>query len=164
MKTQSIRTKLIAMAMAIVALAAVWAACGTNRVEAVQDSQSNITPMPRDCGGCTLIPDPFGIASNQTVRINVANPAAEVMIIAPCILDADGNLLMDFGRATVAPGRIMSFDLDGDSLVHPRDRFGRIQMRVVVTTERREPEPHLSVEVIDNATGKTTAFIGDPNE
>jgi len=55
---------------------------------------------------------------------------------------------------------MMSFDLDGNSIERGRDRFGRIQMRVVVTTERREPEPHISVEVIDNATGKTTVLIG----
>ena len=158
MKTRNKRTKLVAMVTAVVALAASWAILGASRVVAVQEN----APSPRQCPGCALLPDPFGVASNQTARINVANPAAEVMIIIPCIFDTDGNLLKDFGRARVAPGHTMSFDLDADSLVHPRDRFGRIQMRVVVTTEKVGPEPHLSVEVIDNATGKTTVLIGNP--
>lgn len=156
MRTQN-RTKFFAIVTTLFALAASWTLWGATRVDAVQDN----SPRPRVCGGSSLLPDPFGVASNQTARVNVANPAAEVMIIVPCIFDADGNLLKDFGRATVAPGHTMSFDLDADSLVPPRDRFGRIQMRVVVTTEEGGPEPHLSVEVIDNATGKTTVFIGN---
>jgi hypothetical protein len=116
--------------------------------------------MP-DCAGCVLSLDPFGIGSNQTVRINVANPTTTGATIVASIFDASGVLLRDFGRTTVAPGNITSFDLDGDSLVHVRDRFGRIQMRVVVT-QMGGPEPRVSVEVIDNGSGKTTVFIGNP--
>ena len=162
MKTRNNRTKLFVVVTSLVTLAAICAVWNASRVDALQESQGNNTPTPRDCPNCTLLPDPFGVASNQTARINVANPATEVMTIQPCIFDTDGSLLKDFGRARVAPGHTVSFDLDEDSLVHPRDRFGRIQMRVVVTTEKVGPEPHLSVEVIDNATGKTTVFIGNP--
>ena len=55
---------------------------------------------------------------------------------------------------------MMSFDLSADELDAVRDRFGRIQMRAVVTGVGNPNEIsgslHASVEVIDNATGKTT--------
>jgi hypothetical protein len=55
----------------------------------------------------------------------------------------------------------VSFDLDGDSIGHTRDRFGRVQAQAVVTAIGN-PEVknlHVSVEVFDNATGRTTSFI-----
>jgi len=64
----------------------------------------------------------------------------------------------------VSPLRIavmMSFDLNADDIIRESNR---IQIRVVIES----PQPHLrnvlfSLEVFNNADGKTTVFIGDPN-
>ena len=55
----------------------------------------------------------------------------------------------------------MSFDLN-------RDSFVREQNRVEIHVVLEGPVPHLkgaliSLEVFNNADGKTTVFIGDPN-
>jgi len=56
---------------------------------------------------------------------------------------------------------MMSFDLNADDIIRESNR---IQIRVVIES----PQPHLrnvlfSLEVFNNADGKTTVFIGDPN-
>ena len=145
MRTQSRQKTLLVIVVLMVVFAAIWSSWGASRVNAVQDSEE--------------MPSPFGLAQGQSARINVFNPAAEVMTICPCIFDADGNLLIEFKCVRIAPGRMISFDLDGDSVDRVRDRFGRIQIRAVVTTDSRGPSPHISVEVFNNSDGKTTVFI-----
>jgi hypothetical protein len=54
-----------------------------------------------------------------------------------------------------------SFDLNADELNLPRDRFGRIQIHALVKAigNTDEKNLHTSLEVFDNATGKTTVII-----
>ena len=148
MRTRRTQTELLAIVIALVVLAAVWSTWGASLVNAIQDSEE--------------MPSPFGLAQGQTARINVFNPAAEVVGFCPCIFDADGNLLIEFKCVRVAPGRTISFDLDGDSVDRVRDRFGRIQMRAVVRAlggPDTKPGFQVSIEVFDNATGETTVLI-----
>ena len=64
------------------------------------------------------------------------------------------------GRVFLPTDQFRSFDVNGDSLDVERDRFGRIELRAVVTAIGNPEENNLkvSVEVIDNTTGKTTVF------
>ena len=78
-------------------------------------------------------------------------------------LDGAGRTLARGPEPHIIPaGQFRSFDVNGDELGAERDRFGRIQMRAVVTmlggpdTKGKKGEPCVSVEVIDNATGRTT--------
>lgn len=150
MKAKNRSKTLLATVIALVTAAAIWTAWPVGQMHAITDTQINTFSW-----GCT---------AGQTARINVVNPTSEVMFVGPCNFDADGNLLIEFGPTRIAPGHTMSFDLPVESIVGPRDSFGRIQMRAVVTVQRGGPEPHISVEVINNSDGKTTVFVGNPDE
>jgi hypothetical protein len=102
-----------------------------------------------------------GIAIGQTVRVNVLNISDRaIIIIGGKFLDEEGNVLGEF-RGRIEPGKTMSFDLDRDTLIRERNR---IEIHAVIES----PEPHLrgaliSLEVFNNADGKTTVFIGNPD-
>jgi hypothetical protein len=103
---------------------------------------------------------PIGIAFGQTARANILNTSDRAIImIGGRFVDSDGSVLGEF-RGSIEAGKIMSFDLNRDTLPRPENR---VQIHVVI----EGPEPHLrkagmSLEVFNNADGKTTAFIGDP--
>jgi hypothetical protein len=104
---------------------------------------------------------PVGITFGQTARINLSNTSDRaIIIIGGKFFDSDGNILAEFGRQVIEAGKIMSFDLNADDIIRERNR---IQIRGVIES----PEPHLrgvaiSVEVFNNADGKTTVFIIGP--
>ncbi len=104
---------------------------------------------------------PVGITFGQTARVTAANTGTTAIIINNGkFLDSDGNVLAEFARQVIEPGEMMSFDLNADDIVRESNR---IEIRVVI----EGPVPHLrdvrlSLEVFNNADGKTTVFIGDP--
>ncbi len=104
---------------------------------------------------------PVGIALGQTARVNILNTGDRAIVIeGGKFLDNDGNVIATF-RGTIDPGKTMSFDLDRDSFIREENR---VEIHVVL----EGPVPHLhdarlSLEVFNNADGKTTVFIGDPN-
>ena len=104
---------------------------------------------------------PVGITFGQTARVNLLNTSdGAIIIIGGKFFDGDGNILAEFGRQVIEPGKIMSFDLNADDIIRERNR---IQIRGVI----ENPEPHvrgaiISVEVFNNADGKTTVFIVGP--
>ena len=103
-----------------------------------------------------------GITFGQTARVTVANLGTTSFIIDDGkFLDSDGNVLAEFARQVIEPGKMMSFDLNADDIVRESNR---IQIRVVI----EGPVPHprdvrLSLEVFNNADGKTTVFLGGPD-
>ena len=105
---------------------------------------------------------PVGITFGQTARVNLSNTSdSAIIVIGGKFFDSDGNILAEFGRQVIEPGKMMSFDLNGDDIVRESNR---IQIRGVIES----PEPHLrgaaiSVEVFNNADGKTTVFLGGPD-
>src|SRR6266550_1761065 len=105
---------------------------------------------------------PVGITFGQTARVTVANIGTTSFIIdGSKFLDSDGNVLAEFARQVIEPGKMMSFDLNADDIVRESNR---IQIRVVI----EGPVPHLrnvrfSLEVFNNADGKTTVFLGGPD-
>ena len=73
---------------------------------------------------------PVGITFGQTARINLSNTSdSAIIIIGGKFFDSDGNILAEFGRQLIEPGKIMSFDLNGDDIVRERNR---IQIRGVL--------------------------------
>lgn len=104
---------------------------------------------------------PVGITFGQTARVNLLNKSDNaIIIIGGKFFDSDGNILAEFGRQLIEPGKIMSFDLNADDIVREGNR---IQIRGIIES----PEPHLrgaiiSVEVFNNVDGKTTVFVIGP--
>src|SRR5436190_24088828 len=130
MKTRTTSSMLIAILLAFLALG-------------VTKAQANID-----------IYRPVGITFGQTARVTAANTGTTaIVVVGGKFLDSDGNVLAEF-RGTVEPGEMMSFDLNADDIIRESNR---IQIRVVIQA------PHLrnvllSLEVFNNADGKTTVF------
>jgi len=116
-----------------------------------------------------IAPDPVGIAIGQTARLTVLNRgfgrgAARGFIINWRFLDAAGRVLKQGAECVnVGAGEMMWFDLP---YIELGSRPGnRVQLRAeVIALGGPDTRASLSgsVEVIDDATGQTTVFIGDP--
>ena len=104
---------------------------------------------------------PVGITFGQTARVNILNTGDRAIIIdGGKFLDSDGNVIAEF-RGTIDPGKTMSFDLNRDSFIREQNR---VEIHVVI----EGPQPHLrgaliSLEVFNNADGRTTVFLGGPD-
>lgn len=148
MKTISKRTKLIAAALAFIVLAVVLIVSNERRVEAISDEEYTSSP--------------FGLSAGQTARLSVLNTGRRAIMFHWGFLDSQGNVLARSRGPALLPAVQMTFvDLNADELNVMIDRFGRIQMRAVVWAKIDPSNPNLqaSIEIFDNATGKTTAFV-----
>ena len=152
MKAMVRSTRLLGIAIALVAAALIWTGWPPSRVLAVQDPES--------------MPPPFGLAQGQTARLNILNSGEERgYIIDWKFLDSAGRVLAeDPQRQIIPPGQFVSIDVDGSGLGTMGDRFGRIQLRGVVTAIGNPDTKNLriSLEVFDNDTGKTSFVIHPP--
>ena len=117
-------------------------------------------------GACSNNLFPVGVAFGQTARVNILNLSEGAIIVQGQFVDADGSVLGEFREAALAPGKTRSFDLNRDTLPGMESR---VQLHVLLEGD----EAHLrkilsSLEVFNNADGRTTAFqpcikgIGNP--
>jgi hypothetical protein len=150
MKTR-IRTSRYLEIAIVISLVAVLMMSRAGGVGAFQDSED--------------MPPPFGLTQGQTARLNVLNSSeAGGYAINWKFLDSMGRVVAQSdGRTFIPADQFRSFDVNGDSLDVARDAFGRIQLRVVVTTigNPNDTQPKVSVEVLDNSSGKTTVFCAN---
>ena len=148
MKTQTTFSKILPT----LALAAVLSVCAAASPRALAED-------PRMCGGCQL---PVGLAREQSISATVLNSSESrtITIIGGKFRDGQGTILAEFGRTTVAPQQMFSFTLDRETL--PRGE-SRLQISAAVTFPSMPDlrDARVSVEVIDNATGKTAVLFGD---
>jgi hypothetical protein len=132
-------------------------------------------------------PDPprygmIGITPGETLRINVANPQlpSASLLAPPCrvelvFLDSTGAPLLPAVQKTLEAGQSAHFDLDGDALFTngAGDVLLRAEVRPVVRVLPNPtdvgsafvpPDPCVSsIELFDNATGKTRVSAGLQN-
>ena len=101
---------------------------------------------------------PVGITFGQTARVTAANTGTRAMIINYTILDSMGTVLGRLDGQSIEPGKMMSFDLNANTIVREGER---IQIRIVISGATLRGLL-ASTEVFENDTGKTTVFIGDP--
>src|SRR5215510_16543498 len=152
MKPAKTTKKLFVTAIALVTTAAIWATLGARRAEAFQAS-------------ATFLPyiETIGIASGQTARLNALNTNAERGIIIDWkFLDSQGRILAQSREPQlIPPGQMRSFDLNADEVNATRDPSSRVQVIAIIRTieDLDTIYIHTSLEVFDNATGKTTVFI-----
>src|SRR5205823_699567 len=103
---------------------------------------------------------PVGITFGQTARVTAANTGTTAIIVVDGkFLDSDGNILAEFARQVIEPGKMMSFDLNADDIIRESNR---IQIRIVFSVNNSRGLL-TSIEVFENATGKTAVFVGDPD-
>jgi hypothetical protein len=152
MKTAKTTTNLFASAIALVAAAAICFFWGARRTHAIQGSE-NFLPYI----------ETIGIASGQTARLNALNIGEDRGIVIDWrLLDSQGRILAQSPeRLLIPPGQLRSFDINADVINSTRDPFGRVQVIAIIRTigDPGLRNLHTSLEVFDNATGKTTAFV-----
>jgi hypothetical protein len=102
---------------------------------------------------------PVGITFGQTVRTTAANTGTRAIVVNWTVLDGEGAVLAQFARQVIEPGKMMSFDLNADTILGEGER---IQIRVVLSGDSLRGLL-ASTEVFENATGKTTVFLGGPD-
>ena len=103
---------------------------------------------------------PVGITLGQTARVTAANTGTRAITISGTFLDSEGNVLGQFDRQVIEPGKMMSFDLNGDNIVREGNR---IQIRLVLSGDSSKA-PVSSIEVFENDSGKTTVFVWNPGD
>ena len=122
-------------------------------------------------------PDPpfgmIGIAQGQTARLNLVNTASPdaALFAPPCrarlrLLDAAGTVLTHM-RAEVAAGRSTFLDYSpasiptnlGDAVVPLR---AEIRASGAFDDNELAPPCRVSLEIFENATGRTTVFYAPP--
>ena len=141
MSIQGTRTPLIALLLAAIALAAIWSERPASGVLAIQDSEDR--------------PSPLGIASGQTLFLNVSNTGSDDPIpVEMMIFDDDGNPLRR-ARQLVLPGHTQSLTLNRDDI--PGRPDSRVLTRAVVNSLGGPDTRDLviSLEVVDNETQRT---------
>ena len=116
----------------------------------------------------------LGLTAGQTARLNVfgppfpnglAVPAAPIRACSATLsfVDPQNNHLKD-SNVLIAPGQSTFLDLNADTDLPART--ARLQIRGVVTIQFPDPvfcSAIPTVEVIDNATGRTTAILAQTN-
>ncbi len=126
----------------------------------------------------------IGLTAGETLRINAANPELPLtpgtIPPGPCrveleFLDSSGNVLLPAVQFTIKAGESAHYDLDGDNVIPPGITAGpsRMEVRPVVLVlpnptavgiAALPPGPCVSsIEIFDNATGKTLVTSGPQN-
>ena len=104
---------------------------------------------------------PVGLTFGQTARLTFAN-IGEIrgIVINWRFIDADGEIVATSERTLTIPfGKMVSVDLDRNTLPRPE---ARVQIRAeveVLTHGNPRNDLSTSLEVFDNDTGKTTVFF-----
>ena len=137
MKTRTTSSMLIALLLAFLAL-------GVTKAQAFID-----------------IYRPVGLTFGQTARFTFANIGeTRGIIINWRFIDADGEIVATSERPLTIPfGKMVSVDLDRNTLPRPE---ARVQIRAeveVLTHGNPRNDLSTSLEVFDNDTGKTTVFF-----
>ncbi len=104
---------------------------------------------------------PVGITFGQTARLTFADIGeTRGFIVNWRFIDANGVTVAQSERPVTVPfGKMVSVDLDGDTLTRTE---ARVQIRAeveVLTPGNPEKNLSTSLEIFDNDTGKTTVFV-----
>ena len=106
------------------------------------------------------------IARGKTLRVNIFNPSIEFEPLSSQInghvkvFDRSGSPIMQSDEMIIPPGAIRSFDLNGDAFTHANSTQARISPFFDFKAERLN-RVLVSLEIIDNATGKTELLAGN---
>ena len=164
MKTLNTHWKLIALG-AFAVMVTIWTG---SRMEAKtgQDyaaQSARVSPQVREAAIGAL--GPIGLTHGQTLRIGIngGDVNGGDGTLTTCVFDCGGNILMS---NTYIPGphnTCSSFDLNADQLPQGAfDNTGRTEMNVVLRSDGGIWKPgsfFATVQVFDNATGKTTEML-----
>ena len=150
MKIPNQLTKLLVLA-ALMSMLLLFLGTHAEPVQAFEDPNEKPSPM-------------VGLARGQTARLNVVNigdPSIEPCEVQMVFYDSQGKALASDVQK-LDPGVATFLDLGYGDIGDPTIR---VQIRAWVKVVVGDPTLCLSsLEVFDNETGRTTVFIGDPND
>ena len=147
MKARNTRTKLIAMVIALGALAAIWAALGASRAEAV-------IAIIRTTGM-------FSLTQGQATTAHIVNTGEERGFIFQIkVLDSAGNILAQSERQMLELGQASIFEFGPPPDWAERQRLAiRLVLTVDGVANRNKPGFVATQEVYNIGDGKTTVFL-----
>ena len=105
---------------------------------------------------------PVGVSDGQTIRVVAWNTSTNRQVkISVKFIDAEGNLVLSLDPATIAAGKIATFDLARAAI---NNESGREQIRPVAILGDRASAGliHVTIEVFNNDDGKTTVLWDGP--
>ncbi|HEX8077417.1 MAG TPA: hypothetical protein VF511_06345 [Chthoniobacterales bacterium] len=109
--------------------------------------------------------DAVGVSSGQTLRLNLFNRGDERGIFVNWrFLDAEGALVAASERPiAVGLSKVVSIDLNRDAIPRAGNRH-QLRAEVNAIGDPNLRNLRVTLEVFDNATGKTTVFVDDPED
>jgi hypothetical protein len=145
MKTRNRSTKLVAAAIVVSILSAMWTVWGPRRAEAV-------IAIIRQTGV-------FSIAQGQATTAHVVNIGEERGIVVNWrVLDSAGNVHAQSDRRRVELGQASSFDFGPLELTEGQRMAIRLELRVEGASKNK-PDFIATQEVFDMGDGKMTIFL-----
>jgi hypothetical protein len=132
--------------------------------------------------GRLVLNSTVGFVPGQTLRVTVFNPrrlgqggggsGGSIKVAAPATA-ASGEPVAGTAEVEIAEGRFHSFDINRDDIALAGEpRTGRLQVLVEIVIEaastpdgaesaraRVDKLPHVTLELVDNDSGKTTAML-----
>jgi hypothetical protein len=145
MKTRNRSTKLVAAAIVVSILSAMWIVWGPRRAEAV-------IAIIRQTGV-------FSIAQGQATTAHVVNIGEERGIVVNWrVLDSAGNVHAQSDRRRVELGQASSFDFGPLELTEGQRMAIRLELRVEGASKNK-PDFIATQEVFDMGDGKMTMFL-----
>ena len=152
METRNRSTKLVATAIVVSMLGAIWIAFGPSRAEAV-------IAIIRQTGV-------FNLAQGQATSANVVNTGDERgQTWWATVFDSRGNMLAQSDRRRVELGQASSFDFGPLDLSEGQRMAIRLELRVEGSSGNRNPNTPgpddfiATQEVFNIGDGKTTLFL-----
>jgi hypothetical protein len=151
MKNERIRAKLIATAMVIGAIAATWAVSSSPLVAAAEENRDEFLA--------------YGIANitrGQTARLHVVSIGNPNDVPAELVIyDSQGDVLAHSTEGLI-PGKAVFLDLSFDQ--QPAVAGNRLEFYAVVRFDLGRGRGYVipTLEVLEDATGKSILMIADP--
>ena len=151
MKTRNTTTKLITAAIALSAMAAIWAAWGAN--------QMVTKAAPKDGQTVSYGTGVYSLARGQATSAHVVNTGEERGIIVNFrVIDSAGTVHVESDRRRVELGQASSFDFGPFALAEGQRMPIRFEL-MVEGGSKNKPGFIATQEVYNIGDGKTTVFL-----
>jgi hypothetical protein len=151
MKNERVRTKLIAIAIVIGALAASWAVSGSRRVAATDENREEFLA--------------YGIANitrGQTARLHVVSVGNPNDVPAELVIYSSQGEVLARSSERLIPGKAVFLDLSFDQ--QPAVAGNRLEFYAVVRFDLGRGRGYVipTLKVLEDVTGKSILMVADP--
>jgi hypothetical protein len=100
----------------------------------------------------------IGLTAGETLRISFVNTSGSPITIDPCWHDAEGTIVKQ-QRLVLRGGQTRWLDISSSELPLRDDRRAQLRAGVILDNPADARSLMVSGEIIDEVSGKTTAFV-----